>query len=185
MRKPSRHMPPLPDASLTTEGCLIWLALAVVAVAALVYAYPPAVVPILALVAWVGLGTNQRKNLRARLADERRGESICTFVRSFPRRSVDAWVLRAVYEALDRAVGSSFAPRSTDPLDFLLGFAEDEDVEDLIVEVADRVGRSLDDPERNPHYGRIATVGDVVRFLSAQPPTPAGLALRPDLGASR
>jgi hypothetical protein len=44
-----------------------------------------------------------------------------------------------------------------------------DDVEDLIVDVALRAGRSLEQTERNPHYGKVRTVFDVVLFVNAQP----------------
>jgi hypothetical protein len=34
------------------------------------------------------------------LAQARQGESICQFARAFPRRDVDAWVIRAVWETV-------------------------------------------------------------------------------------
>ncbi len=180
VRKLSRHLPPLETATMTTEGCFLWC----IPVAAFLYLVPQVIGIALLLAVPILLLSLREDRRRARLAAGRRGESICTFARSFPRRSVDPWVLRAVYEELHRAADSSFPPRSMDPLGLDLGICEVEDVEDLIVGVADRVGRSLDAPEDNPHYARIETVGDVVRFLSAQPPSPAGLALRPYLRGS-
>lgn len=179
MHKLSRHMPPLPTATMTTEGCFLWC----IPVAAFLYLIPQVIVLAVPLAVPILLLSLREERRRKRLAAERRGESICTFARSFPRHSVDPWVLRAVHEELGRLLGSSLPPRPTDR------FGEeyrmlDEDVEDLIVGVADRAGRSLDAPEGNPHDARFETVGDVVRFLSAQPPSPAGLALRPYLRGS-
>lgn len=176
VRKLSRHMPPLGTATMTTEGCFLWC----IPFAALLYFVPQVFGIALVLSVPIILLNLREENRLARLAAERRDESICSFARSFPRRSVDPWVLRAMHEELGRLLGSSLPPRPTDR------FCEeyrmlDEDVEDLIVGVADRAGRSLDKPEENPHYADIGTVGGLVRFLSAQPPSPAGLALRPYL----
>jgi len=44
-----------------------------------------------------------------------------------------------------------------------------EDFEDIVVEIADRVGRRLDDYERNPYYARSSTVPGLIEFLCAQP----------------
>lgn len=183
MRKLSRHMPPLPPLTLMTMttgqrlGCCVGVVFAIAILPVLI----PPIAALAPLILVVAIRDQQR---REDLAAERQADSICTFARSFPRRSVDPWVVRAVYEELPRAFGLRLPPRATDRFDDDYRILDD-DLDDLIVDVADRVGRSLDAPEDNPHYGRVETVGDVVRFLSAQPPSPAGLALRPYLGASR
>ena len=57
-------------------------------------------------------------------------------------------------------------------LQFMRMDAEDLEL-DLASRIENRTGRTLEDSERNPLYGRIETVRDLVRFFSAQPRSPA------------
>lgn len=155
MRTFSRWMPPADPRPATLAGDL--LAGLVMVLAA----------PVMLVLLPFGIRHNRR--LR-RLAAERAGEGICTFARAFPRRSVDPWIIRAVHQGVQPWCafrGGLLPVRADDPLDGLLGMV-DEDVDDLVMEVATRAGRSLDGAERNP-VRAVATVGDVVRFVSHQP----------------
>ena len=101
----------------------------------------------------------------------RPGQSICDFARDFDRGCLDAWVVRAVWDALQAYVGKKdnpFPVRAEDTLADTLWIAE-EDIDELIDDVAQRAGRSLERTEGNPYYGEVHTVGDVVRLLQAQP----------------
>ena len=101
-----------------------------------------------------------------RMKAERENESICEFARRLPARKHDTWIVRAVYEELsgDRQI----AIRPTDRLERDLGFVP-EDLEDCVTESARRAGRSLVASEKNPLFGRVVTVEDVVSFLECQP----------------
>jgi len=106
------------------------------------------------------------------LAEERPGESICHFARSFNPRAVDTWVIRAVYETLQDGMADlypAFPVRATDELKELLF-----DDEDLNMDVAPEIGRlavrSLNNAEANPYYGKVRSVADLVMFFNAQPP---------------
>jgi hypothetical protein len=46
---------------------------------------------------------------------------------------------------------------------------DSDDVEDLLLDIAERSGRSLDKTENNPYYGKVRTVSDLVFFINAQP----------------
>ena len=110
-----------------------------------------------------------------RLAAGRTDESICTFVRSFDYRRTDPWVLRAVYEELSRQLvvdGRPLPIRADDRWDDDLKLDPD-DFDEFVMDIAHRAGRSMDDTERNPFYGRVKTVRDLVRFLEHQPRTEA------------
>lgn len=114
-----------------------------------------------------------RQRLR-RLAADRRGEDIGTFARAFDRRAepFDPRVVRAVWDALQpyMTLGRERAPlRPTDRIDEDLDIDWDDIDMCVLQEVAERAGRSLDGIEANPLHGRVATVGDLVRLLSAQP----------------
>lgn len=97
---------------------------------------------------------------------ERAGDSICTFARAFPRRSVDTVAVRAVWNEL--LPWYPFPLRAADRLRDDLGM-DDVDLDVPWEELAWRCGRTVAEPEDNPWFGRVETVGDVVRFLSAQP----------------
>lgn len=86
------------------------------------------------------------------------------FARSFDYRSVDTWIIRAVYEAI--LVEVKFPPRKTDTFAFL---GLDEGLEEIAEEVAQRTGRPLTDCEQNTWYGKIETVADMVEFFMCQP----------------
>lgn len=161
MRKFSRWMPPK-----GTENSALGSILFVLVWAALW--------PILILAHFAG-----RRHLR-RLAAGRIGEDIGTFARGFNRRSgpFDSWVVRATWDALTPYVrfdGRSLPLRHTDrlvedlhidPDDILLDLKSD-----LIADVAERSGHSLDLPMSNPQDDRMETVGDLVRFVTKQPLT--------------
>ena len=113
-----------------------------------------------------------------RLAAERRGEDIGSFARAFDRRlePFDPRVVRAVWDALQPYVtyrGGRAPLRPTDRIDEDLEIDQDDIDTCVLQEVAERAGRSLDGIEANPWYGRVTTVGDLVRLLSAQPGRPA------------
>jgi hypothetical protein len=122
----------------------------------------------------ISLGVLSAFTVRRRLADlavVRQGESICTFARSFGRRAVDTWVIRAVYEELQpycRSVRVTLPLRVTDHLEEVLGI-DAEELDDVAEDIAHRTGRPLDVCDRNPFYGKVVTVGDLVWFFAHQP----------------
>jgi hypothetical protein len=106
-----------------------------------------------------------------KLVESRAGESICEFARSFERRQVDTWVVRAVYEELQEYLGGTLpvpiraADRLKDDLPIDL-----EDLEmDIAARIAKRSGRSLSSGGANPYYSKINTVEDLVLFFNWQP----------------
>lgn len=102
----------------------------------------------------------------ARIANERRRESICTFARQFDCRQVDTRVLRAVYEELFAMF--SFAVRPQDRLKKDL-WLYDDDIDEIGEDCAARSRRSLRCTDRNPLDGHVETVGNLVAFLNHQP----------------
>lgn len=84
---------------MTVTGWLV-IAAILIALGWLCYRSPVVllgIASIMTITLVVGILNGQR--LR-RLAEERNGESICEFARSFDRRVADPWVIRAVYESL-------------------------------------------------------------------------------------
>ncbi len=191
MPKPlSRFMKPREELQeeprpLSPAGNVVVVLLILGIVAALVYWIGPMVVEIwqagpfvVALVIlgflWVPIlllwrAARYSRRLR-RLELERSGESICEFVRALPRRSIDPWAVRAVYEEFQHALGSDSLPlRATDRLkEFGLDGVEFDDILEL---AAKRCCRDLTDTEGNPFYSKVDTLGDLVLWLSAQPST--------------
>jgi hypothetical protein len=173
MRKFSRWMPPAANPPMTLAGWFVLVGLAAAAVAAIV-AWPNAMgLGIVALLIFVLVGTYAGNRRLRRLAAERAGEDIGTFARAFDRRAepFDPWVVRATWDALQPYVtfrGGRVPLRPTDRLVDDLCIDPDDIDFDLVKEVAERSGRSLDQPETNPYYGRVDTVGDFVRFISCQ-----------------
>lgn len=178
-RSPSRHIP----SRRAVQHVARWafsIILSSVA-AALCWALPLfMLLPLVALLS--ALWVIARKSSRAqrdslcRLAMERRGESICQFARSFDTRAVDTWVIRAVYDTLQQDLHDmhpAFPVRASDLLQDLLCDPDDLDMH-LADELARRSCRSLNNPQANPLYGKIRSVGELVLFLNAQPRLPLG-----------
>jgi hypothetical protein len=99
-----------------------------------------------------------------RIAEARKGESICQFARGFDRRRIDTWIIRAVYEEFSGA----FPLRSSDRFNEDLRI-DGEDLEDGAIRIAQRTGRALDGYERNPMFGKVKTLRDMVMFFHHQP----------------
>lgn len=176
MRVPSNRM--LPGFS---ESDSIWsrphVVLSVTTLSTVVLLFlnvQPSVVTVfelLVLLGWTSLILDG--SFLARLAADRRAESICTFARSFDCRAVDTWIIRAVYATLQESLPSDgFPMRATDRLWNELRL-DDEDVEDLADLIAERSCRTLGDAESNPFYSQMVTVRDLVLFFAHQQPSQA------------
>ena len=116
----------------------------------------------------LGIAWHERRHL-AHLAAQRRGESICQFAHAFPRRQVDTWVLRAVYESLHGHLGGRLPIRADDRLKQDLRLDDDDLDLDLLEEMARLSGRSLERTADNPWFDRVTSVRDLVLFLDHQP----------------
>jgi acyl carrier protein len=151
-----------------------WVALAILAFVPVYFLlnHPVGTSAVLSLLVVMSVVENKRRKARlVALAESRSGESICEFARSFERKEIDTWVVRAVYEQLQRYLGEdpSVPIRATDRLKEDLPI-DSEDLElDLMAEIAQRTGRSLDNTIANPYYDKVRTVGDLVLFFNAQP----------------
>ncbi|MEM7018209.1 MAG: hypothetical protein AAF512_12820, partial [Pseudomonadota bacterium] len=58
--------------------------------------------------------------------------------------------------------------KASDNLFETLKFDADDLDLDLVEEIAQRTGRSLEDGESNPYYGKVTTVGNLVLFFNHQ-----------------
>jgi hypothetical protein len=164
-RIPSNRMPKFVEPKLGFIGYFMVFVVASLllgAVASLVLSLPWywSACAVTVLVVWVRIAHLKRM----RIAEERAGESLCTFARSLDYHSIDTWIIRAVYEQFVEEVG--FPPRKTDRF-AALDLEEDWDV--IAEEVAQRTGRPLTNCEQNPWYGKVETVADMVEFFMCQP----------------
>jgi hypothetical protein len=167
MRKFSRSMPKAPPKRVIPTGACL-LTLLVIVLLALAFSMTAFLVVVGIIILITIVDALGRRRLR-HLAASRVGESICTFARSFDRRSVDPWVIRAVYEEFRAYFDDVLPIRATDRISDDLHM-DWEDFNDLAADVAFRAGRSLKHLEQNPlAVEQISNVGDLVLFLSHQP----------------
>lgn len=125
-----------------------------------------AVVGAFVLLGWVASLKSARR--KESLAHERKEESICGFARSFDRHATDPVILRAVYETVQAQMCPPTVPiRATDR--FLEDLdLDDDDLDEIYGEEALLTCRSMADAEKNPVWGGVKTVGDLVTFLHHQ-----------------
>jgi hypothetical protein len=175
MRVASRLMPTYQPKPIGPLGWIVMAALAC-AFIYIVASEPKAVSVVLALL-FFGFLVSRRAERRVEerlreVAAAREGESICEFARAFDPKVVDTWVIRAVYEQLQKQfehVHPSFPLRAEDRLKEDLHLDDDDLDLDVAVQVEERTGRSLDNTGVNPYRGSVRTVRDLVMFFQAQP----------------
>ncbi len=175
MRAPSRQMPKFVHRK---AGPWAWLALAVLAAGMVFAAWsePKAVLVVLTALFCAFLlaraSTKRAEDQLRRLAETREGQSICEFARDFDARSIDTWIIRAVYEQLQshlRYAHPAFPVRASDRLKLDLHLDDDDLDMDIATEVEQRSGRSLGRTGENPYFGKVETVRDLVLFFQSQP----------------
>lgn len=174
MRRASRFMPKAQRPAMPWRGRIFWAVTVLALLCSLLFAlwaHPVTVCSIaIALWAFVAIeGRKQDKRLE-QWVQARAGESICQFARSFDCRKVDTWVVRSVYEELQRYYSAKFALplRTTDRLeeDLRLDF---DDMDQVLMDMAQRARLDLSGAHINSFYDKVSTVGDLVHFLNAQP----------------
>lgn len=168
-----RRLPPFPPETVISPW---WLPGVPAAVAALCLAgqlvVPAAFFGVLAVVfGWAVIAGMLDRRLKD-LALRRPGDSICTFARTFDRRRVDTLVVRAVYQEfqhLFRFEAPDFPLRAADDLCRDLRIDPEHLAFNHVPSIARRTARSMADCDKNPYFGRVQTVGDLVHFFCAQP----------------
>ncbi|WP_306115782.1 MULTISPECIES: hypothetical protein [unclassified Roseovarius] len=107
----------------------------------------------------------------ARLRTARRGDSICTFVRALDYRTTDTKIIRAVYDEIQDYISNGDDQFPLRPGDSFSGElrVDDDDLDEMVHDIATRSGRSLANIQANPFYDKVETVQDLIRFLNAQP----------------
>lgn len=117
MRMPSRQMHDTQSTQARLPLGLRLLPTIILALLAWTIAQQPMLLLIISVVTLlVAHQLRQERNHLRALAAQRQGESICQFARAFPRRQVDTWVLRAVYESLHGYLGGRLPIRADDRL---------------------------------------------------------------------
>jgi len=178
-------MPPPATHQSGIVGWLVLFGLAVGFVAALC-TWPVMVSLIVgSLVLFVVIGNAATNRSLRQMASRRTGEDIGTFAWALKRRDApfDPWVVRATWDALKPYTvfpGGHLPLRPTDRLEDDLRIDPDDIDGEMIQEIAERAGYSLDSTRDNPMYGRVQTVGDLVKFITFQPSCDKRRANRPD-----
>jgi len=168
MKYISRHLPPLEQRPLPALG---WIVLTAGSIA-LIYWIATHLAfflaaSFIAIPLWLAHDFSERQR-RASIVRERKSD-ICTFRKSFDVRRIDPWIIRATHEELTSFLwnGRPFPIRADDRIDEDLEI-EDEDLDDIASDIAQRAGYSMTGIEQNPLYGRVLTVRDLVLFFTHQ-----------------
>ncbi len=164
-----QYMPP-------TEGVSVvaWIVLLALAAGLLYVTYENPIILLFFIVfAIYGYIDNIRRTKKFnKLIEERKELNICQFARSFDCRVIDTWVIRAVYEQIQEYVSENnklLAIKAEDDLLELLEI-DGEDLElDMLEEIAQRTGRSIENTEKNSYFNKVNTVSDLVHFINEQP----------------
>jgi hypothetical protein len=165
MRAPSRRMPKYVPERLGMISRVVLVGLGVGLVGAVIL-QPSLFIVFSAVVMFVPVFSAVDQHRQRRLAAERASESVCTFARSFDCRETDTWIVRAVWEEVGGLF--RFPIRRDDRFEEDLRI-DSEDLDNLAEAVAQRTGRPLVGYEKNPLFGQVKTVGDLVSFFLHQP----------------
>ena len=169
MNAPSRTMPPSPAPQKATFMTWLFLAGMVACLGWGAIVSAPARWGFLGTFALIAmLRVFHRRHLK-RIKEERTGESICTFARALPAKDHDTWVVRAAYEEISRHAGAPIRP--SDEVAKFWGI-DGDDLDDAILRIARRAGRSMEDVQKNPLCGKVVAVADVIAFIEHQPREP-------------
>ena len=170
MKQASRFMPKYEPRKASKPALIAFFA-----IAAAIVIYQPwylLVIAGLALLVAVWSAIDQPKVERhfQSLCKDRSGLSICEFAREFDLKVVDTWIIRAVYEQLQAALPTkeNVPIKASDSLFDTLMLDEDDLDLDLVEEIAQRTGRSLEGYESNPYYGKVTTARNLVLFFNHQ-----------------
>ena len=145
------------------------------AIAAAIVIYQPWYLLVIAgiallVIVWSAIEQPKLERHFQRLCKDRSGLSICEFAREFDPKVVDTWIIRAVYEQLQAALPTkeNVPIKASDGLFDTLMLDEDDLDLDLVEEIAQRTGRSLEGYESNPYYGKVTTAQNLVLFFNHQ-----------------
>ena len=173
MKQPSRHMPkieqPRAQESTVANAILFVIILGIIWMfwksPYLLWMPPPI---------FITFFIRDKRNEKKAKTLVKKGEklNIFDFAKSFDCRTVDTWIIRAVYEQLQECVkytGYVIPIKAEDDIFQDLGVDSEEFELEIIDEIAQRTDRSLDNTENNPYYNKINTVHGLVYFFNEQP----------------
>jgi hypothetical protein len=120
----------------------------------------------LILFAIITFGTIKQRKWVKKMLRERAGESICTFARSLPAKHHDTRIVRVVYETFSKSLEIPIRPEDTAETWEL----DPDDYENLVIEMAETLGKTLKNAQDNPFYDAAESVAGVINFLENQPP---------------
>ncbi|AFV00104.1 hypothetical protein [Simiduia agarivorans] len=170
MKQASRFMPKYEPKKASKPVVFAFFAIAVAIVI-----YQPWYLLVIAgialvVIVWSAIDQPNVERHFQNLCKERSGSSICEFAREFDSKVVDTWIIRAVYEQLQAALPTkqSVPIKASDGLFDTLMLDEDDLDLELIEEIAQRTGRSVEGYESNPYYGKVTTAGNLVLFFNHQ-----------------
>ena len=125
---------------------------------------------VLLVAVWSKLEQPKIESHFSALRKDREGLSICEFAKEFDPKTVDTWIIRAVYEQVQAALPTKHVVpiKASDSLFDTLMLDEDDLDLDLNEEISQRTGRNLEGYEANPYYGKVTTVRDLVMFFNHQ-----------------
>ena len=168
MKKASRYMPKYKEKPTSALGWVFLVSLLCL-LGWLIWSNPYLLLLIPVFIVMVIWDAKKSKKHFGILLKNRQKDSICTFSRHFEFREIDTWVIRAVYEQLQNYLGENFPIRPSDDIFIDLQIDDEDFSYDLIEEIAQRTGRSLENAESNPYYGKLNLVEDLVYFFNEQP----------------
>lgn len=170
MKLASRYMPKYEPKKANKLALIGLLALAVAIVI-----YQPLYLAVLAgvtllVIVWSKFEQPKIEKYFEDLCEDRKGLSICEFAREFDPHVVNTWIIRATYEQLQAALPTKqkVPIRASDSLFDTLRLDEDDLDLDLVEEIAKRTGRSMENFESNPYYGKVTTARNLVLFFNHQ-----------------
>lgn len=138
----------------------------------LVYQLPWSLILVGILFIFSYINNKKYKRKILEIANSRPDYDIGNFAKSFDCRQVDTWIIRAVYEQTQKYLESIYPEFPLHPEDKIYEdiFQDPDDFEmDLVDEIAQRSGRSLDNIEKNPYSQKLETIRDVVLMFNEQP----------------
>jgi hypothetical protein len=101
----------------------------------------------------------------------RKNSDICRYARSFDYRAVDTKIMREVYNHVQAWAGKyegiPFPVEADDCFNEIYNMHPD-DLDDIYLEIAQKLGVSTEDPELNPYWNKVTTVKNLVLFLHNQ-----------------
>lgn len=172
MKQPSKLMPkyspPEKENSFMAWGFMFFIVGLLIWVS---WESPFLFVVFLVIAVWTYLESIRRKKKFNALAKDRQELSICEFSHSFDCRLIDTWVIRAVYEQIQNYVSTKHLPlpiKAEDNLWDVLEIDEEDMDLDLLKEILQRTGRSIENTENNPYFDKVNTVRDLVYFINEQ-----------------